>query len=231
MRRLTAFCILSYLKKPFHMILEQIATGGDRNFGYLLADPEAGQAVIIDPSGAPGIFISRLEALGLALKWVLCTHSHYDHTGGSHELHIRYGAPLALHRSSPVQPDIALEDAQALDLGSLTIRVVHTPGHTADSVCYHVADAIFTGDTLFVGKVGGTDFEVGARLQYDSLHQRLMPMPGGTRVFPGHDVGIRPVSTIEEELEQNPFLRQPDFEHFVELKRNWIKYKAEHGIK
>jgi hydroxyacylglutathione hydrolase len=88
------------------MILEQISTSGDRNFGYLVADSQAGLAAVIDPSGAPGLFISRMEAGNLALKWIICTHSHYDHTSGSHELHVRYGAPLALHGSAAVSPDI-----------------------------------------------------------------------------------------------------------------------------
>jgi hydroxyacylglutathione hydrolase len=212
------------------MILDQISTSGDRNFGYLLADSDAGQAAVIDPSGAPGLFIARLEARRLALKWVICTHGHYDHTSGSHELHVRYGAPLALHRASTVQPDIALDDEQDLELGALRLKVIHTPGHTDDSICLYVSGAVFTGDTLFVGKVGGTDFAEGARLQFESLHRKLLSLPHDTLVYPGHDVGVRPTSTIGQESKQNPFLLQPDFDHFVDLKRNWLKYKAEHGI-
>ncbi len=97
-------------------------------------------------------------------------------------------------------------------------------------MCILVGDAVFTGDTLFVGKVGGTDLGEGARTEYDSLHQRLLALPDDTRVYPGHDVGVAPKSTIGHERETNPFLLQLDFEAFVNLKRNWAAYKKEHGI-
>jgi hydroxyacylglutathione hydrolase len=126
---------------------------------------------------------------------------------------------------------ISLADEQVLELGDLRLLVLHTPGHTEDSLCIYFPGAVFTGDTLFVGKVGGTDLGEGARLQYDSLHRKLMSLPPDTAVYPGHDVGVRPTSTIGDESKQNPFLLQPDLEHFVDLKRNWLKYKAEHGIK
>ncbi|RPH93800.1 MBL fold metallo-hydrolase [candidate division KSB1 bacterium] len=213
------------------MIIEQIHTAGDRNFGYLVADPDSKAAAVIDPSGAPDTLASRVDALGLVLKWIICTHHHYDHTGGADVLRSRYGVPLALHRSSPAMQDISLEDGQELELGSIRPRIIHTPGHTEDSICIYVQGAVFTGDTLFVGKVGGTDFAEGARAEYHSLQNKLMVLPEETVVYPGHDVGVRPVSTIRDEKKQNPFLQQPDFEHFVSLKRNWQRYKAEHGIK
>ena len=109
-------------------------------------------------------------------------------------------------------------------------KILHTPGHTADSICLLVDDAAFTGDTLFVGKVGGTDLGDGARTEYASLHDVLMKLPDETRVFPGHDVGITPDSTIGRERAENPFLLREDLEAFVDLKRNWAEYKKEHGI-
>jgi hydroxyacylglutathione hydrolase len=117
-----------------------------------------------------------------------------------------------------------------LPLGNLEITILHTPGHTSDAICFYIGDAVFTGDTLFVGKVGGTDFGAGAQAEYDSLRQKLLALPGGTRVFPGHDVGVAPESTIAHEQETNPFLVQPDFESFLHLKRTWAAYKKEHGI-
>jgi hydroxyacylglutathione hydrolase len=210
------------------MIIEQIATAGDRNFGYLIADPVVRAAAVVDPSGAPEKFVARLDALGYDLKWIICTHGHSDHTEGAGDLHVRYAAPICLHESSP--SDHPLSQGSELTLGRVVLKVIHTPGHTEDSICLYLPEAVFTGDTLFVGKVGGTDFGDGARRQYRSLHERLMVLPDDTTVYPGHDVGVRPVSTIRDERAQNPFLQQPDLEHFVELKRNWLKYKAEHGI-
>ena len=212
------------------MVFEQIRTAGDRNFGYLVADPASGLAAVVDPSGAPEKFVRRIEESGLRLVYVLATHHHSDHTDGARELCRRYGAPLALHGLSPMSAQLSLDDGSVLDIGSVPVRILHTPGHTEDSICILLPGAVLTGDTLFVGKVGGTDFGEGARRQWQSLHEKLLTLPDETLVYPGHDVGVRPVSTIGDEKKQNPFLLQPDFEHFVDLKRNWLAYKAEHGI-
>ena len=110
------------------------------------------------------------------------------------------------------------------------MTILHTPGHTEDSICIHIEDAVFTGDTLFVGKVGGTGFGSGAREEYASLHKKLLVLPDSTRVFPGHDYGTAAQSTIGRERRTNPFLLQPNFEAFVHLKQNWLSYKKEHGI-
>jgi len=212
------------------MILEQIPTAGDRNFGYLIADPAANVCAVVDPSGAPQKFAERIRRSGFTLRWIICTHHHRDHTEGARELKLLFDSRMALHSSAPIAHDVALEDGQELRLGSIPIRVIRTPGHTPDSICLYLPAALLTGDTLFVGKVGGTDFAEGARQQYHSLHNKIFVLPDDTKVYPGHDVGVRPVSTIGEERSQNPFLLQPDFESFVNLKRNWLAYKAKHGI-
>ena len=212
------------------MILEQVPTAGDRNFGYWIADSYARVCAVVDPSGAPQRFIERIRESGFALRWIICTHHHGDHTDGARELKLLFDCPLALHKSAPIAHDVALEDGQLLTLGSIPIRIIHTPGHTPDSICLHLPGALITGDTLFVGKVGGTDFAEGAREEYRSLHEKILVLPDDTKIFPGHDVGVRPVSTIGEERAQNPFLLQPDLDSFVHLKRNWLSYKAKHGI-
>ena len=212
------------------MLLEQIPTAGDRNLGYLIADSERKLAMVVDPSGAPEKFIARIEELGLVLQWIVCTHYHHDHVGGWKELKSRYGAGFGAHETSPLPVDHTLTDGQEITIGSVAVRILHTPGHSEDSICLYLPGYLVTGDTLFVGKVGGTDFGEGARRQYDSLHRKLLVLPDETVIYPGHDYGVRPRSTIGDEKRENPFLLQPDFEHFVELKRNWLAYKAEHGI-
>ena len=121
-------------------------------------------------------------------------------------------------------------DGASLPLGDHEVRIIHTPGHTDDSLCLHVGDALFTGDTLFVGKVGGTWSEEDSGKEYVSLHEKLMQLPKETRVFPGHDYGTAPESTIGEERAKNPFLLQPDLKSFKDLKANWGEYKKKHGI-
>ncbi len=212
------------------MIFEQVRTGGDRNFGYFLADIEGGFAAVVDPSGSPDMFFELIEKHRVSLKYVIITHDHPDHTGGADELARQSSALLLLHRSVGDKADLPVDDGEELSLGSLSLKVIHTPGHTRDSICILVEDILLTGDTLFVGKVGGTDLDKQARSEYDSLHKKLMSLPDSTRVYPGHDYGVAPISTIGEEKRSNPFILQKSFEDFVNLKANWAQYKREHGI-
>ncbi len=185
---------------------------------------------MIDPSYSPQRFVRFAHENQYEIEYVFSTHDHFDHTNGNRAMERLTGKRPLLFGSTDSETGITVEDSARFPLGNLEIVILHTPGHTADAICFYVGDAVFTGDTLFVGKVGGTDFGPGARAEYDSLHQKLFKLPDDTRVFPGHDVGVAPESTIAHERETNPFLLQPDFEAFVHLKRNWAAYKKEHGI-
>jgi len=212
------------------MFVKQFRTGGDRNFGYLVADERTKKAVIIDPSFSPEIIVASARDRDYEIEYVFNTHDHFDHTNGNGVVERLTGKGALLLGTTDPGTGIAVTDGARFPLGNLEIQILHTPGHTGDGICIYVGDAVFTGDTLFVGKVGGTDFGRGARAEYDSLHRKLLTLPGDTRVFPGHDYGTAPESTIAHERETNPFLLQPDFEAFVHLKRNWEAYKKAHGI-
>jgi hydroxyacylglutathione hydrolase len=212
------------------VIVHQMLTGGDRNFAYLVADESTRRAVVIDPSYTPEEVVHAARQNELTIARAFCTHDHHDHTNGNAEFERMTGVRPLLFGDTDPETDRRVEDEAEFPLGHLTVRVIHTPGHTPDSICIHIEDAVFTGDTLFVGKVGGTDLGDGAKTEYESLHQKLLPLPGSTRVFPGHDVGMTPESTIRHERETNPFLLCRDYESFVGLKRNWAAYKKEHGI-
>ncbi|MCK5222789.1 MAG: MBL fold metallo-hydrolase, partial [Candidatus Aminicenantes bacterium] len=111
------------------------------------------------------------------------------------------------------------------------VEFIHTPGHTPDSVCIKAGDNLITGDTLFVGKVGGTYSEEEAKEEFMSL-AKLISLPGHIKVWPGHNYGTAPSSTIMNEKETNPFIqRLKNFNDFLWLKQNWAVYKVEHGIK
>ena len=211
------------------MFVKQFRTGGDRNFGYLVADEETRKAAVIDFSYVPEEAVRFAHQNGYQIAYVFSTHDHHDHTNGNGVLERLTGKRALLYGRTDPETGILVKDGARFPLGKLEIVVLHTPGHTRDAICLYVGDAVFTGDTLFVGKVGGTDFDRGARAEYDSLHQKLMALPDETRVFPGHDVGVAPESTIAHERETNPFLIH-GLEAFVHLKRNWAAYKEEHGI-
>lgn len=208
------------------MIFEQIAVGGDRNFAYLVGDEHAHEAVVIDPGGGPEVLVGRAGLLGVEIRFVLNTHGHPDHTNGNVALQRRTGARLVAFAAG----DLPIRDGDLLRCGAVDIRILHTPGHTADSICLLAGDNLVTGDTLFVGKVGGTPDAEAARIEYDSLRRKICSLPPETRVWPGHDYGVRPSSTVGDELRTNPFLLCPDFESFLDLKNNWAEYKRIHGI-
>lgn len=208
------------------MIFEQISCGGDRNFSYLIGDEDSGEAALVDPGYAPEMLVERVRARGLKLMWILNTHGHIDHTGGNEAVRRLTGAAIASYRGG----DHPLEDGDRVAVGRTEITAIHTPGHTRESSCFLVLGKLITGDTLFVGKIGGTPDPAAARLEFDSLHDKICTLPPETEVWPGHDYGVRPSSTIGDELRENPFLLRPSFEAFLDLKNTWAEYKRIHGI-
>ena len=212
------------------MLVKAFQTGGDRNLAYVVADESTNEAAVIDPSYSPSTIVDFTNERGLRVAYAFCTHDHHDHTNGNREFEQLTGVRPLLFGDRDPKTETVVEGGVTLPLGALAIRILHTPGHTADSIGLLIEDALFTGDTLFVGKVGGTDLGDGARREYDSLHEILLKLPNDTRVFPGHDVGVAAESTIGHERETNPFLLCADVESFLDLKRNWAEYKKEHGI-
>jgi glyoxylase-like metal-dependent hydrolase (beta-lactamase superfamily II) len=154
------------------LIFEQIRTGGDRNFGYLLADRDARQAVLIDPSYAPEVLVARATEQQLQVKFIVNTHGHEDHTNGNDKAVELTGAPVVGHRGLPAKPDVALADGQELAVGALHLKFMEVPGHADDHLVVYepTYDLLITGDLLFVGKIGGTRSEVDARTEWQSCH-------------------------------------------------------------
>jgi glyoxylase-like metal-dependent hydrolase (beta-lactamase superfamily II) len=212
------------------MFVKQFLTGGDRNYGYLAADDSTKLAAIIDPSYSPKLIYDFSKDNGYGIKYIFITHNHSDHTNGNDIIAKLSGTSPLMFGDEDPKTGMTVSDGSQFPLGDRNIQIIHTPGHTGDSICIHIGDAVFTGDTLFVGKVGGTGYGDDARAEYDSLHNKLMKLPDTTRVFPGHNYGIAPESTILNERETNPFLLRPDIESFIDLKRNWLEYKRIHGI-
>ena len=215
------------------LIFEQIRTGGDRNFGYLVADRDAGQGVLIDPSYSPETLVERAQAQGVTITHILNTHGHPDHTNGNAQAVESTGAKIGAHPNASSRPDVALADGEELPVGVLRLRCLHTPGHCSDHIVLYdpVHRFLITGDLLFVGKVGGTQTEEDARVEWTSLSRVLEAVPDEATVWPGHDYGVRPSSTIGLEKQTNPFLQCADIEAFLQLRGSWPSFKKQHGLK
>ena len=140
------------------LVFEQIRAGGDRNLGYLLADRDAGQGVLIDPSFSPEAFVQRARDQHISIVHVVNTHSHPDHINGNEQATTMTGAPLVAHADAPTQPHVSVSDRHEIAVGSLVLRFFHVPGHCPDHVVVYEPrhGILITGDLLFVGKVGGT---------------------------------------------------------------------------
>lgn len=187
------------------MIFRQLFDPESSTFTYLLADEASREAVLIDPVLEQ---VERdnilLEELGLRLVLVLETHVHADHVTGADSLRRKTGARVALSRASGVAcADLLLDDGQELSFGGHKIRCLSTPGHTNSCMSYLVEGRLFTGDVLFVGDVGRTDFQEGSMDRMFASLGKLFSLPDDTVVYPAHDYNGNLHSTIGREKESN----------------------------
>ncbi|OEU61785.1 MAG: hypothetical protein BBJ57_07965 [Desulfobacterales bacterium PC51MH44] len=210
------------------MIIKQIPAGPFQVMTYLVACSQTREAVIIDPAGDEDKLLTLVQTEGVRVKYILNTHGHADHVFGNQKLKDILKIPVCMHEADdrffadkvvreksseelglppPAPADIRLKNGDIVTVGTLKVEVIHTPGHTPGSVCYLVDGNLFSGDTLFVGAAGRTDL-IGGSLDtlIESLEKRLIVLPKETIVWPGHDYGETPTSTIGREMEENPYI-------------------------
>ncbi len=193
---------------------------------YLVGCPTRGVCAVVDPQGDPQVYVSQAQTNSMIIESIIETHAHADHVSGARELASLTGAPLYVGPGAPVRfAHRPLADGQVLNVGNRRIRVLHTPGHTAEHICLLMDDwFVLTGDTLFVGDVGRVDLALDSppvdeiRARARGLHgslQRLLALPDWTEVYPGHYAGSvcgrgmdgKPISTIGRERRFNPALQ------------------------
>lgn len=198
------------------MFFRQIQQHGD-NFSYIIADPETRETAVIDSSYNATEIIKTIKSQSLLLKYIINTHGHSDHTAGNSELRSIFSAKIVSHSQSKTNSDLKVEDGEVLNIGKIAIRVLYTPGHTPDSISLLVdKEKLFTGDTLFVGECGRTDLPGGnAKNLYESLFNKLLNLDDSVEVYPGHDYGSRPSSTIGYERKNNYVLQPRSLKDFI----------------
>ena len=200
------------------MIFEQIVTGGCQS--YLVGCGESCAAVLIDPEAS---LIDRYIGLaardGLRLRYLIDTHTHADHFSATRELGKRLDIPVVMHRAAPAPAvGMRVDDGDMIIAGNLHLRVMYTPGHTADSMCLVADDRVFTGDTLLIGGTGRTDLPTGdPGMLHDSLFNQVLKLDPQLKVYPGHDYRDRSHSTIGEEMASNLRLQKRDKAEFIAM--------------
>lgn len=200
------------------MILEQIPLDEGKNFAYIFGDEATKEAAVIDPGFNSEKILKRVEQLKVDVKYIFNTHSHGDHTAGNSKVKDKTGAKIVAHFKSPSAKDISVKDQDIMHIGHLNVRIIHTPGHTADGICLLVDSKLFTGDTLFVGECGRTDLRGGsAKDMYHSLFHKILSLDDNVEVYPGHDYGDKPRSTIGNERRTNYTLEKRTVEEFIEF--------------
>lgn len=202
------------------MLVEQILVGQMAVFCYLIGDLDSGDAILIDPASDFSRISDFIERYGLRITKIINTHGHFDHTSGNSYFIKATGAELLIHENdyyylkkginrlagfikggrSVKHKVTLLKDGDSVDVGSLSARIIHTPGHTQGSICILCKDNLFTGDTLFTEGVGRTDFSGGSENQImDSIRNRILTLPEDTKIWPGHHYGRFPVTTVREQ--------------------------------
>ena len=204
--------------------LQQCVLGPVYTNCYIAKNKETGEALIIDPADSPSKIELKVNAMGTRPVAVLLTHGHFDHIMGVEAVREKYQIPVyacrqeeemlrepsvnmtdQMGKSCSIRPDVFLDDLQVFEAAGFSIQMIHTPGHTKGSCCYYLKEegVLFSGDTLFCGSVGRTDFPGGSASQIrDSLHRLLAALPDDTSVYPGHDTS----TTIGYEKRYNPFV-------------------------
>lgn len=200
------------------MIVHQIPVGSMQNFTYVVEDEDTSEAIVIDPSWDLDEIMRTIQKNNLKVKYIVNTHHHFDHTIGNDTMKTQTGAPIIQYKTSIIKHDLEVSDGEKIKFGNSELTVIHTPGHSKDSMCLVGDGKIFSGDTLFVGTCGRVDLPGGdAKELYHSLVDVLRKMDDNLLMYPGHNYGSTPTSTLGTQKKMN-FVMQPRTEaEFLEI--------------
>ena len=209
------------------MFLKQLEVGRMAVFAYLLGSDDGAEGLVIDPADDIDQILAVADQHKITIRYIVNTHAHVDHTMGNEEMKKKTGAKIIIHEEDaplltrtprsiismfggrPSPPaDLTVKEGDLIRVGELALKVLHTPGHSPGGMCLQGDQAVFTGDTLFVGGVGRTDLPGGSwSIMLQSIKTKLLTLPDETVVYPGHNYGSAPTSTIQNERMHNPFIQ------------------------
>jgi glyoxylase-like metal-dependent hydrolase (beta-lactamase superfamily II) len=205
--------------------IERMELGPMENFIYLIHDRATKRAAVVDPAWDVPTILAKAKQLGVTLTDILLTHSHHDHINGLEQILAKHDAQLHLAKPEAdfwgaqlARPSLH-HGGDRIMLGETEIQILHTPGHTPGSACYHLGNDLITGDTMFVFGCGRCDLSGGdPEVMHKTLHKITHDLPKETVILPGHNYAVTPTSTLAEQIEGNPFLHFDDSDDFVEYR-------------
>ena len=200
------------------MKVHQIQVGNMQNFTYVVEDEDTDEGIIIDPSWDLDQIEQIIKRNNLKIKYIINTHHHFDHTLGNEGMIKSTNAKLIQHEKSELKHDIAVKDGDVIEFGNSKLTVLHTPGHSKDSMCLIGDGKLFSGDTLFVGNCGRIDLPGGsAKELYHSLFDVLYSLNDDLILYPGHNYGHSLTSTIGQEKITNLVMQKRTEQEFVDM--------------
>jgi len=200
------------------MIVHQIQVGNMQNFSYVVVDEKTKESLIIDPSWDLIELEMIIKENNLKIKYIVNTHHHFDHTLGNETMKEFTGALVMQHERSELNHDVTVKDGDSITFGNSMLHVLHTPGHSTDSICLIGDGKLFSGDTLFVGNCGRIDLPGGsAKELYHSLFGILYSLDDDLVMYPGHNYGHSEVSTLGEEKTTNMILQKKTEQQFLDM--------------
>jgi hydroxyacylglutathione hydrolase len=200
------------------VIVHQIQVGNMQNFTYIVEDDDTNEGIVIDPSWDLGEIQQIITRKNLKIKYIVNTHHHFDHTLGNQGMVDFTGAQIIQHENSQLQKDIVVKNGDVIKFGNSELKVLHTPGHSKDSICLIGDGKLFSGDTLFVGNCGRVDLPGGsAKELFHSLLDVLYDLDEDLVLYPGHNYGLTEISTIGKEKLTNLVFQKRTEEEFLDL--------------
>lgn len=206
------------------MIIKRLSVGPLETNAYIVGDEETKKAIVVDPGDEPDRILDEVKSDGLNVESVICTHAHFDHIGAAGDIKKETGAKILLHKNDLEaydlakdqaafwgfsidelpRPDEFVDEGDEIKVGNLSFKVLHTPGHSKGGICLEGEGIIITGDTIFQGSVGRTDFPGGSIDELKKSFKRIIDLPEETRIYCGHG----PETTVGSERKFNFFVNE-----------------------
>ncbi len=210
------------MKNQTNIILKQFELGPLNNFLYFLGDPQSREIAVIDPAWDVPFLIEQIVKNDYQVSAVFLTHGHPDHVNGLETFLKRFNVPIYINKFEhtlfkPTHPNLKEVTANdVLKVGNLRVTLLHTPGHSPGCQCFLIDDVLLAGDTIFIDGCGRCDLPGSDPKQmYDSLYNKIMPLPDNTLIYPGHNYGPVPFATLAEQKQTNPYLQCKDIKEFL----------------